>query len=97
MYYYELFYHRGLNGPTVYFQTLGDNAPPTLLGGGAAESTPLTFASMLADPQPGDPNHLMKKCTFALNLRVYAKHTNGSRPLTEYNREDQAAFALEIA
>jgi len=96
MWYYQLFYHRGLNGPTVYFQSGGENEPSTLLGGTPAISTALTFADMLADPQPGDPQHVMSKCTFALNLRAYAKHTNGSRRLSEYDREDQAAFALEI-
>ena len=35
------------------------------------------------------------ECTFAMNLRVRAKHTNGSRRISEYDRADQAAFALE--
>ena len=91
MYYYTIWYHRGLNGPNVTIQTDGANAPSTLLGGPPATSIPQTFASML-----GTSNH-GAKCTFALNLWAYAKHTNGSRRLSEYDRSDQAAFALEIA
>ncbi len=91
MWYHTLWYHRGLNGPNATIQTNGENEPPTLLGGGPATSVPQTFASMLGTSNPG------AKCTFALNLAAYAKHTNGSRRLSEYDRYDQAAFALEIA
>ncbi len=67
--------------------SLTSASPPTLAAGPPAESTPQTFASML---------NSHTKCTFALNLRVRAKHTNGSRRIHEYDRYDQAAFALEI-
>jgi len=87
MWYRTLWYHRGLNGPNRTIEYAGDNAPPTLAAGPPAESTPQTFASML---------NSHTKCTFALNLRVRAKHTNGSRRIHEYDRYDQAAFALEI-
>ncbi|HLQ35867.1 MAG TPA: hypothetical protein VK457_24525 [Chloroflexota bacterium] len=87
LYYYTIWYHRGLNGPNVTIQTGGENEPSTLSGGSPAVSTPQTFASMLG------PN---SRCTFALNLWAYAKHTNGSRRLSEYDRSDQAAFALEV-
>ena len=86
MWYYKLWYHRGLNGPNRDIEIGGVNAPPSLLAGGPAISTPQTFGSML-DEHP--------KCTFAMNLRVRAKHTNGSRRISEYDRADQAAFALE--
>ena len=87
MWYRHLWYHRGLNGPDSTIEFAGDNAPPNPLAVLPAESTPLTFASMLG-------GHA--KCTFALNLKVRAKHTNGSRRIHEYDRRDQAAFALEI-
>jgi hypothetical protein len=87
MWYRRMWYHRGLNGPNRTIEFAGDNAPPTMAAGPRAESTPQTFASMLN-------SHV--KCTFALNLRVRAKHTNGSRRISEYDRSDQAAFALEI-
>jgi hypothetical protein len=87
MWYYIMWYHRGLNGPNRTIQTSGQNAPPTLNTGPPAVSTPQTFASML---------NTHPKCTFALNLWVYAKHTNGSRRIREYDRHDQAAFALDI-
>ncbi len=87
MYYYTIWYHRGLNGPNRTVETSGNNAPPSLGAGAPAVSTPQTFGSMLNEHT---------KCTFALNLRVYAKHTNGSGRINEYDRSDQAAFALEI-
>jgi hypothetical protein len=91
LYYYTIWYHRGLNGPNVTIETGGANQPSTLLGGPPATSTAQTFAAMLGTNAHG------AKCTFALNLWAYAKHTNGSRRLSEYDRSDQAAFALEIA
>jgi hypothetical protein len=90
MWYYTIWYHRGLNGPNATIETSGVNAPASLLGGSPAASIPQTFSSMLGTSTHG------AKCTFALNLWAYAKHTNGSRRLSEYDRSDQAAFALEI-
>ncbi|MCP4546521.1 MAG: hypothetical protein GY835_08665 [bacterium] len=87
MWYRQLWYHRGLNGPNRTIEMAGNNVPATLAAGSPALSTPQTFASML---------NAHTKCTFALNLRTRAKHTNGSRRIHEYDRYDQAAFALEI-
>lgn len=84
MWYYTLWYHRGLNGPDVTIDTEGLNAPVSLGGGSAAVSTAQSFGTMLDGHQ---------KCTFALNLRVYGKHTNGSD--IDLGDTDQAAFALE--
>jgi hypothetical protein len=83
MYYYTIFYHRGLSGPDRPIETGGRNKP-------AAESHPLTFGEMLGS------NAVGTKCAFAINLRVYARHFNGSRRINEYDDEEQAAFALEI-
>lgn len=91
LWYCRIWYHRGLNGPNVTIESGGTNKPSTLLSGMAAESTPQLFSDMLGTDVVG------AKCTFTLNLRVYAKHTNGSRRLSEYDRSDQAAFALENA
>jgi hypothetical protein len=87
MYYYTLRYKRGLNGPNRHIQTSGENAPPSMYQGPPAESVPQTFSSMLNNFQ---------KCTFALNLRVYAKHTNGFGRIQDYDRYDQAAFSIEV-
>ena len=84
MWYYTLWYHRGLNGPDVTIETQGLNAPTSLGSGSAAVSAAQSFGSMLDGHQ---------KCTFALNLRVYGKHTNGSG--IDLGDTDQAAFALE--
>ena len=86
MWYYRLWSHRGLNGPDLAFQTGCINTPATLDTGSDAESVTKTFADMLG---------VLPKCSFALNLWVYARHTNGSRRLNEYDMYDQAAFALE--
>ncbi|MCB1058892.1 MAG: hypothetical protein KDB65_01550 [Calditrichaeota bacterium] len=90
MRYYSLDWHRGLNGPTVTFQTGNSNAPTSLDAGNSQQSTELAFSTMLGK------NTIGAKCTFAVNLWCYAKHTNGSRFIYEYDRRDQAAFALEI-
>lgn len=97
MWYYTLWYHRGLNGPDVTIETEGLNAPGSMGGGTAAVSSPLSFGSMLHDDNgtPLDPSDDTdhQKCTFALNLRVYGKHTNGGD--IDLGDTDQAAFALE--
>jgi len=106
MWTYEIWYHRGLGGPTVVTDTGGLNQPSTLGGGTPAVSTPQTFASMLGAncvPKkvltPGEcgqepTDH--KKCSFSLNLYVWAKHTDGNSRLSQYDASDQAAFALEL-
>jgi hypothetical protein len=106
MWSYEIWYHRGLGGPTVVTDTGGLNQPSTLGGGSPAVSSPQTFASMLSAnclPKPvvvqgqcGQEPTEHKKCSFALNVYVWAKHTDGSRRLSEYDASDQAAFALEL-
>ncbi|MCB9358182.1 MAG: hypothetical protein H6505_06375 [Calditrichaeota bacterium] len=88
---YSLDWHRGLNGPTVTFQNGTLNAPASLDSGNPQESIALYFSTMLGSTTIGS------KCTFAVNLWCYAKHTNGSRFIYEYDRHDQAAFALEIS
>jgi len=89
MHYHNLRCRRGLNGPYFWLvNNKGENAPtpPT---GATAESNRLKFQDMLAGlTEP--------KCSFSLFLNVYAKHTNGSRRIDEYDRYDQGAFALEI-
>jgi hypothetical protein len=90
MYYYTLWWHRGLNGPNATIETGGANKPSNSIADPPAESNSQKFANML------DSSAVGAKCTFAVNLWVYAKHTNGSRRLHEYDRYDQAAFALEI-
>jgi hypothetical protein len=87
MWYYTMWYHRGLDGPNRSIQISGENAPPALNVGPPEVSTVQTFLSML---------NTHEKCTFALNLRAYAKHTNGHERITGYDRSDQAAFALGI-
>lgn len=90
MHYYRLRWQRGLGNPYMTFETGGENQPSTLNLGLPAESGKLSFETMLGTPDVG------AKCTFSVQLAAYAKHTNGSRRLHEYDRYDTAAFALEI-
>ncbi|MCZ6690966.1 MAG: hypothetical protein O7H41_15355 [Planctomycetota bacterium] len=84
---YRLWYTRGLSGSGT-IEIGNQNRPPSLGAGPPAESSSLSFGAML----DGEP-----KCSFAVNLRVLAKHTNGyGGRITQYDRYDQIAVALEI-
>lgn len=80
--YHHVWFKQGLTGPITY---LPKNTANVVSG--------LTPALQFADLLPG----VDTKCAFAANLRVYVRHTNGIGRILEYDREDQAAFALEIA
>ena len=99
MYYYQIWYHRGLGGSNVTTDTGGTNQPGTLGAGNPAESTPQSFCDMLGlSRNPGnrcEPS-THGKCSFALNLYAWAKHWNGSGRLSQYDASDQAAFSLEV-
>jgi len=47
----------------------------------------LTFGEMLKKSS---------KCTFSLDLKVKAKHTNGFSFIGSYDSYDEASFALEV-
>ncbi|NOJ27181.1 MAG: hypothetical protein DA330_04130 [Nitrososphaera sp.] len=90
---YSLWYHRGLNGPNVTIETGTTNAPAgvppipsPLNSANAKQSNSKTFSEMLETHQ---------KCSFAIELRVYPKHTNGMGIIHGYGASDTAAFALE--
>jgi hypothetical protein len=87
---HNLWWRRGLGGPT------GDLSPaapsPRYDNVGKPPASPgttptATFLSML-DPET--------RCSFALNLHVDVKTTNGFGVLTGLDANDQAAFALEM-
>ena len=42
-------------------------------------------------------NVVLTKCTFSVTLHVYAKHFTGSGRIPEYDYQETASFALEIA
>jgi hypothetical protein len=90
---YNLWYHRGLNGPNVTLETGTTNAPAgippipsPLNSANAKQSSSKTFDEMLG---PHD------KCSFSIELRVYPKHTDGFGTIWEYGASDTAAVALE--
>ena len=88
---HNLWWKRGIG---TALGTTGDMSPPAPsprydnVGKppAAAGTTPeVPFATMLGPEE---------KCSFALNLHVDVKTTNGSGVLTYLNRDDQGAFAL---
>ena len=87
---YELDYFRGLNGSDVVLETGVNNRPATKGLGQPAQSASANFGTMLGN------NTVGTKCTFSLDLKVYAKHTNGRSRLSGYDSFDEASFALEI-
>jgi hypothetical protein len=85
-----MWWRRGLGGPSGSLLNSDENAgqPPASVAvtDPAAGEPPATFANMLG---------LQMKCSFALNLHVNVKTTDGEGILTYLNADDQAAFALE--
>jgi hypothetical protein len=81
---HHLWWRRGLGGPTggdyVVTQNAGQPPDPLAIYPGQ------TFGTML-DGRP--------RCTFALNLHVDVKTTNGWGRLVSLERNDEASFALE--
>lgn len=90
MWNWRLLWRHGLNGAWHPLDQGTQNVPATLASGSPQESATETFGTMLAGLDP-------PKCAFSVQLRVRAKHTNGSSyRLEQYDRWDNAAFALEI-
>jgi hypothetical protein len=85
LFYYNVWWHRGLgptNGQVVTGYT-NQGQPPSL----PAATPQVSFGTMLGPSNP--------RCSFALNLLVRVKTTNGSSDLSYLDASDQAAFALE--
>lgn len=89
---YTLTWYRGLNGASETFDSGDTNAPPSLNPAAPAQSASVSFDYLLS--KNASPPH--KKCTFAVTLRVYCRHTNGSSRITAFDRQETASFAVEI-
>ncbi|MGZ4853717.1 MAG: hypothetical protein ACXVKH_00740 [Candidatus Angelobacter sp.] len=86
---YSVTYHRGLNGPSGTLDSGGDTNQPSGMFGGPNVKTPAaTFHSLLGD---------QTACSFAINLDVSCKHTNGFGHIYDYDVHQEAAVAIEIA
>lgn len=83
--YHEIWYWEGLNGPRI--PTVPPEAPEI-------STADVTFGSSVAR-RLDYMLHGQSRCSFAANLAVYTRHTNGWGRFTGYDRGDQAAFALE--
>jgi hypothetical protein len=89
MHSYNLWAVRGLNDSNIAIESGTSNAPspiPAVLSADNAKAATKTFGEMLGPHQ---------KCAFAIELRVYPKHTNGMGIIHEYGMGDTAAVALE--
>ena len=89
MHSYNLWAVRGLNDSNIAIESGTSNAPlpiPAVLSADNAKAATKTFSEMLGPHQ---------KCAFAIELRVYPKHTNGMGIIHEYGMGDTAAVALE--
>jgi hypothetical protein len=95
---YILWYHRGLSGNGGTIETGTSNAPtpiPAVLNStNAKESNALAFEDMLTDTST-TPDTVHPRCTFAIRLYAYAKHTNGSGRIEGYDSQDTAAVSLD--
>jgi hypothetical protein len=86
---YSVSYQRGLNGPSGTLASGGDTNQPASMFAGANVRTPaVTFQSLLGD---------QTACSFAINLNIYCKHTNGFGHISDYDVHQEAAVAIEIA
>jgi hypothetical protein len=66
----------------------GDTNQPASMFAGANVKTPgVTFQSLLGD---------QTACSFAINLDISCKHTNGFGHITDYDVHQEAAVAIEI-
>ncbi|HWP32367.1 MAG TPA: hypothetical protein VNL97_01335 [Solirubrobacterales bacterium] len=86
-----MWWRRGLGGPYGYLVKSNENAGqfgPVAVTNPAEGNPQATFAKMLGPSQT--------KCSFALNLHVNVKTTDGEVILDYLDGEDQAAFALEL-
>lgn len=92
MHSYNLWFVRGLNDTSGTIENGTTNAPSTVppvpspLNAANAKAAEKTFGDMLGSHP---------KCSFAIELRVYPKHTNGFGIITGYGASDTAAVALE--
>lgn len=84
--YHRISIKQGLTGPTTTPVTDSAN----VFHGSSPDQT---FSSLLRPP--GFPPET--KCAFAAGLVTRVRHTNGSGRLSGYDRDDTAAFALEIS
>lgn len=86
MWRYQMNYKKGLSGPSGVLESGTSNQPLSKSSGTAAISTSKFFSDMLG----GDA-----KCTFLLELRSFAKHTNGRNRIIAYDDIEKISFALE--
>jgi hypothetical protein len=103
---YVIDHNRGLNGPYKTLEIGYTNMPASLNVGAPQQSAEAGIGGMLNGVPSvseitgcttnGTPLFEdVRKCTFAVNLHVYAKHTDGSSRILEYDVHRQASFALE--
>jgi hypothetical protein len=85
---FQLWWERGLGGPTGTFDSGGDTDMPSTRASGPDQQSPSAngLLSNLLPPQT--------TCSFAIVLDVYSKHTDGSSHFTDLDAQQVAAVAL---
>ncbi|HXM61318.1 MAG TPA: hypothetical protein VN950_10715 [Terriglobales bacterium] len=92
---FELWWERGLSGPTGVFDSGGDTDMPSTRASGPPQESPAANGSLstLFAPPPTPPP---TSCSFAIQLDVYSKHTDGSSHFSDLDAEALAAVALSV-
>lgn len=87
---FELWWERGLGGPTGVFDSGGDTDMPSTRALGPPEESPAANGLLSTLLPTGGP----QSCSFSILLDVYSKHTDGSANFDDLNGYAVAAVAL---
>jgi len=92
---FTLTWERGLNGPSGFLDSGGDVDMPSTRAAGSPQQSPAAngLLSTLLGPPPTPPP---TACSFAIDLYVTSKHTDGSSHFDDLDAQVLAAVALSL-
>jgi hypothetical protein len=90
MSWFDLWWERGLNGPTGGLDSGLDTDMPSTRALGSPQQSPASNGLLSTLLPSGGP----QACSFSINLDVYSKHTDGSTTFDDLNGYAVAAVAL---
>jgi hypothetical protein len=93
---FSLTWVRGLNGPSGSLDSGGDTDMPSTRATGPPQQSPAAngLLSTLLGPPPTPPP---TACSFAIDLYVTSKHTDGSSHFDDLDAQVLAAVALSLS